>query len=44
MISLFDAYLEIFETMIAVEPKLFKDAVKTVKSTKDFTFNHNKMK
>ena len=31
MVTLFDTYLQIFETMISIEPKLFKDAVKTIK-------------
>ena len=29
--TIFDTYLEVFELMIKMEPKLMKDAVKTIK-------------
>ena len=30
--TLFNAYLDVFELMVEMEPKLFREAVKTLKS------------
>ena len=35
-ISLFDAYLQVFDLMTQMEPKLFKTAVRTIKQHKKF--------
>ena len=42
--KLFDCYIEVIETMIEMEPKLFKDAVKTLKKHKTFKLDVDKMK
>ena len=43
-VTLFDCYIDIFETMIEIEPKLFKDTVKTMKKHRTFHLNIDKMK
>lgn len=42
--SLFGAYVDVFELMIEMEPKLFKEAVKTLKSQRSFKLDIQTMK
>lgn len=42
--DIFECYLDLFETMIEMEPKLFKDAVRTIKKHRTFKFDIHKMK
>ena len=43
-VTLFDTYLEVFELMMKMEPKLMKDAVKTIKQHRSCQLNLDKMK
>ena len=43
-VKLFDCYIDLIETMIEMEPKLFKEAVKTLKKHKSFKLDVQKMK